>query len=1224
MANIVTRLILNNGQFIDSITKSEREVSRLQGRLKTFGRDMATLGASIAAPIVLAGTAIVKQAIEYESAFAGVRKTVDLTEQGFAKLSNRFTKMSQQIPVSRGDLAGIGEIAGQLGVQGVENLTKFTDTVARIAVSTNLTKEQAATDFARLANIMNEPLENIDRIGSAVVGLGNNFATTEAEISEFGLRLAGAGKTIGITTAEVLGIGTALSSVGIRAEAGGTAFSTIMIDMAAAASQGGDAIADMATVAGETKDRFIDLVKNNPAEALTSFVEGLGNIQKGGGDLLAVLGKLGIEEKRQRDAILRMANAGDLLRRSMQLGGEEFKKNTALTIESEKRFATTESKITRLTNTIGNLVGRIGETLLPALQSIVDGIQPVIEKIITWVDTNPKIVEALAILAGVLAAGGTLMVAIGGFAFLIGSLGVVGGPIFLAIAAIGGIVAALAAFRKELGLVSDSEKFAGENIAKLVEQREALLKKIIALEDSGRTDSNATENLARMRKEFDAVDKALDAVLSKQQQLKDAGASREEIINVTATREELERVFQGKPIVVPIQTKVASESGVQELPGVTVTADQLIGKKGGKKKKSSGGGSVADLLRDRSEAISKQVALSKLTGFGDDQSNVSEQIKAFELLAAAEIIEAEGSADKILAIRADLAVKIGEIDKEAQARLLAENEEVAQSLADNAKKASAFQKQLAEADKKAKETFAQNLADNAKKYSSFQKQLAQADEKAKETYEQTLADNAKKYSAFQKQLAEADQKAKDDYAQTLADNVQANADFQKQLAEADQKATETYQQELVDRVKANVDFQKQLAAGDQKAKEFQAKQALFAIQDRRGDTPFERVAREKSAAAAKEDREVTQERNENTPGTEEFKARKIVVETQKALAKAREIKERINGVFDSIAGSMKRGVREMVTGVLRGTQSIGDAFKNMGSNILLTLSELFVNDAIDQFIGLVKGEETGGGLLGGILGAFGGGGGNSPKAGGKNKVPEQHGGNQFFGIGGGEGGGGGLFDGLFSGLTEVFGLGENGGLLGGLKNVLGGSDGGGFLGSLSGLFGGSEGGGLLGSLGGLFDSFKGGLGGIFDSLSGSLSGLFSGGGGGFGGGGGLLSFATSFFNKGGMVSQPKVLRFAGGGGVPGFGNTDTVDAKLTPGEGVLSRRGVETLGKLNQGLADSGGSGPPINLHIVMKNVIDPKKLGMQPEDVVSLLQSDSGKDGPIRAVIKSVKEESS
>ena len=82
----------------------------------------------------------------------------------------------------------------------------------------------------------------------------------------------------------------------------------------------------------------------------------------------------------------------------------------------------------------------------------------------------------------------------------------------------------------------------------------------------------------------------------------------------------------------------------------------------------------------------------------------------------------------------------------------------------------------------------------------------------------------------------------------------------------------------------------------------------------------------------------------------------------------------------------------------------------------------------------------------------------------------------------------------------------------------------------------------------------------------ALTGAFSGGFGlgGLFGGGGLARGGGA--DAGGLLGG---LKFASGGPVLGAGNSDTVRAMLTPGEGVLNRRGMEALAQLNSGAVPS-------------------------------------------------------
>jgi len=183
------------------------------------------------------------------------RKTVNATEAEFGALSSRFREMATEIPVNVNELNRIAEAAGQLGIK-TQNIAGFARVMADLGVTTNLSSDQAATSLARLANITGLPQTEFERLGSTIVDLGNNMATTEAEIVEMGLRIAGTGAQVGLTEAEILGFSAALSSVGIRAEAGGTAVSRIFVEIDKAVATGSANMALFAEVAGQSVDEF--------------------------------------------------------------------------------------------------------------------------------------------------------------------------------------------------------------------------------------------------------------------------------------------------------------------------------------------------------------------------------------------------------------------------------------------------------------------------------------------------------------------------------------------------------------------------------------------------------------------------------------------------------------------------------------------------------------------------------------------------------------------------------------------------------------------------------------------------------------------------------------------------------------------------------------------------------------------------------------------------------
>lgn len=399
--------------------------------LGSFGDSAQMVGLAMlpmSAAVSGLGGAALKLATDFESSFAGVRKTVDATEPELAALAHGFRGLSREIPLSVHEINRIGEAAGQLGIK-TENILGFTRVMADLGVTTNLTSDAAATALARLANITQMPQENFDRLGSTIVQLGNKLATTEAEITEFGLRIAGAGSQIGLSEAEILSFGAALSSVGIRAEAGGTAISKVMIDIAASVDQGGARLEQFAEVAmgtaGSAK-QFAQLFREDAAQAVTAFVVGLGSMEAQGKSTLGVLAEMDIKETRMRDALLRASGAGDLLAESIRLGNAAWEENTALTKEAEQRYATTASQLTLLWNELKDVGLTLGQVLLPVFKSFLDLVRsavPLLEAAVRWFSgLSPGIQQAGVAVGGLVAAMGPMLLVFGSMASAVSAL----------------------------------------------------------------------------------------------------------------------------------------------------------------------------------------------------------------------------------------------------------------------------------------------------------------------------------------------------------------------------------------------------------------------------------------------------------------------------------------------------------------------------------------------------------------------------------------------------------------------------------------------------------------------------------------------------------------------------------------------------------------------------------------------------------------------------------
>ncbi len=376
-----------------------RAIDKFSGVFSKVNKGMLIAGGAITTMGVggvVAMGKLVGTASDFETAFTGVKKTVELTDKEFDELKQRFVDLSKVIPVSFVELSRIGEIAGQLGVEGVDNLAKFTRTIADIASTTNLTSEEAATSFARIANVMGVPISEVDRMGSAIVDLGNNFATSEQEIVNMTMRIMGAGKTIGLNTQEVFGMSAALSALGIRSEMGGSAISRAMITISKSVAEGGDTLAKYAEVSGMTIDEFSIAWKTKPVEAMSAVIMGLKDITESGGNTFGILEDLDLKSIRITDTMLRLAGSQGGITDAVNMSKKAWEENTARVIEANKRYATAESQVIMLDNKFLSLRNDMGELLLPTFKKLVD----LLGKAIDWFQEHPQLTKfAVAALA---------------------------------------------------------------------------------------------------------------------------------------------------------------------------------------------------------------------------------------------------------------------------------------------------------------------------------------------------------------------------------------------------------------------------------------------------------------------------------------------------------------------------------------------------------------------------------------------------------------------------------------------------------------------------------------------------------------------------------------------------------------------------------------------------------------------------------------------------------
>lgn len=439
------------GELGDTADSAESFGSRATQAVDAVSSVLAAAGISAALKEIKEGfDECVQASMDFESALTGVAKTTDLTDEELADMSDAIKAMSTEIPASTTEIAAVAEAAGQLGIQK-DALLDFTRVMTMLGTATNMTAEDAATALARFANITGMSADNYDRLGAVIVDLGNNFATTESEITQMGTRLASGGKLAGLTEPQIMALAAAMSSVGIEAEAGGTAMTQTLNAIEKAVATGEDSLQSFADVAGMSADSFAEMWNTDALGALTAFIRGLGNLDEQGESAVLVLEDLGLTGIRQSNMLKSLALAADQMDSAVQTANTAWDENIALTNEANKRYATTQSKLDMMQNAYNNLKVAVGDAFTPALRDAYDAGTDVLNVLGEFVQENPALVKGVATFTGVVGGATVALTAYAAISKVIKALdiattfGGMAGPIMLGVAAVaalaGGIVA---------------------------------------------------------------------------------------------------------------------------------------------------------------------------------------------------------------------------------------------------------------------------------------------------------------------------------------------------------------------------------------------------------------------------------------------------------------------------------------------------------------------------------------------------------------------------------------------------------------------------------------------------------------------------------------------------------------------------------------------------------------------------------------------------------------
>ena len=397
-----------------------------------------TMYSTLYPAVMMAGTYAIQAAEDVDAAYRNMRKTVQGTDEEFVQLKKDALEFGDTHYTSADQLLQIEAIGGQLGIT-VDNLEAFSKTIANLNIATNISDpEELATQFGKMASVMGLTSDEYDRFADSLVRLGNSEPAMESDILNMATRFMGMGKVVGMSSDEMLAWATTAVATGQKAEAAGSSMlrMTGRFEAAVAGVSDGmmnledlsdedleafeaakDKLQGYADVARMSSEAFADLWQKSPSKALQAFVEGLHEMDKDGESAVQALKDLGINNVRDQQLFLGLANTVDVLNDSLTMSrnawngvSDEWGDAGDAAREADKKCQGFSGALQTMKNNGQHLASMMGESLTPTLRSITGIIQSVVG---AFAGLDPEMQQAITLATLGSAAMGPMLTAYG-------------------------------------------------------------------------------------------------------------------------------------------------------------------------------------------------------------------------------------------------------------------------------------------------------------------------------------------------------------------------------------------------------------------------------------------------------------------------------------------------------------------------------------------------------------------------------------------------------------------------------------------------------------------------------------------------------------------------------------------------------------------------------------------------------------------------------------------
>lgn len=369
--------------------------------------------AVLAAPLVGA----TKAAMEFESEMAEIRKVVDFdTPEQFKQMGQDILDLSTKMPMAASGIAKIVAAGGQAGI-AKEDLLEFAQDAVKMGVAFDLTADQAGDMMAKWRSAFDLNQDGVVALADKINYLGNTTAASAPLISDVVTRIGPLGEIGGVASGEIAALGATMIQTGTKSDVAATGIKNLILGM----SIGEKATKSQAAAFQQLGFDAADMAKRMQTDAKGAILDVFHAIQALPKDQQAgVLKDLFGEES--IGAISPLLSKLNLLEDNFNKVSDATKYGGSVDAEYAARCETTANQMYLFKNSMTAVAIEIGSALLPAINSILRSIVPVVVAFANWAKEHQVLIQTMvalaASLAGVLLAARSILAIRAGFNML--------------------------------------------------------------------------------------------------------------------------------------------------------------------------------------------------------------------------------------------------------------------------------------------------------------------------------------------------------------------------------------------------------------------------------------------------------------------------------------------------------------------------------------------------------------------------------------------------------------------------------------------------------------------------------------------------------------------------------------------------------------------------------------------------------------------------------------